>query len=229
MIKFMEEIVECIVEFGNLSVDQQLDILEAKLQNKDILLFQFYEKNSEFIGEEEYVNECFDNYCDDIIHYYNPKLQEEIKQAIYSELIKNCFLEREFSDIRRKEEVEKLYNEMKRGEYTNISGESITAVKQLVFDKIIKYNKNEPLYKYIDERKYGKSTWILDERGKVYNAGGAIWYKPANRKEALEILERFPIFSCIVLKEGEQLDNFLIGYTVIETASNYDLLIFNNT
>jgi len=115
---------------------------------------------------------------------------------------------------------------MKRGEYTNIAEKSITAIKRMVFYKLVKYNKNNQLYKYIDERTYGKSKWILDERGKVYDDGGAIWYKPTNRKESLEILKSFPIFSSIILKEGDRLDNFSFGYVVIETASNYDLLIF---
>lgn len=98
----------------------------------------------------------------------------------------------------------------------------------MVFHKLVKCNKNSKLYKYIDERTYGKSQWILDERGKVYNEGEAIWYKPANRKEYLEILKSSPLFSCIVLKDGERLDDFSLGYVVQETASNYDLLIFKN-
>lgn len=93
---------------------------------------------------------------------------------------------------------------------------------------MVKYNTNEQLNKYIDERIYGKSQWILDERGKVKGNGQTIWYKPLSRTEILETLKRFPLFSCIVLKNGEKVDDFRNGYVVQETASNYDLLIFNN-
>lgn len=220
--------MECITEFGNLSVNQQLDLLEARLENRDVILFQFYEENGEVIESQERINEYFENYCDDIVHYYNPKLQEEIAQAIINVLIKNEEFLGETDIISKKEKAKDLYNEMKRGEYTNISEKDITVIKRLVFYKLVKYNKNNSLYKYIHERTYGKSKWILDERGKVYSGEGAIWYKPNNRKESLEILKSFPLFSCIVLKEGEQLDRFSFGYVVIETASNYDLLIFKN-
>lgn len=226
MIKLRGKTVKRIVEFGKLSVNQQLDMLEAKMESKDVLLFQFYENKSEFVESQESIDEYFKNYCDDVIYYYNPKLQEEIKQAILSELVKNLLFED--NDISKKEETEKLYYQMKRGEYKNISEQSMTIIKRLVFRKITKYNKNGQLYKYINERIYGESDWIFDERGKVYHAGGAIWCKPADRKESLEILQRFPLFSCIILKEGESLDEFLLGYVVIETASNYDLLIFEN-
>ena len=94
--------------------------------------------------------------------------------------------------------------------------------------KLVKHNTNEQLKKYINERTYGRSQWILDERGKVKSNGQAIWYKPLNRKEIFETLKRFPLFSCIVLRNGEKVDDFRYGYIVEETASNYDLLIFNN-
>ena len=220
--------MERIVEFGNLSVNQQLDLLEKNLESGNLLLFQFYEQSSENIESQERINEYFENYCDDIIHYYNPKLQVEINQAILSELIDNVEFLGETDDIRKKEKAKKLFDQMKRGEYTNISEKCMAAIKRLVFYKLVKYIRNNRLYKYIDERTYGKSQWILDERGKVYNEGGAIWYKPSSRKESLGILTRFPLFSCIVLKNGEQIDNFSIGYVVQETASNYDLLIFEN-
>lgn len=104
----------------------------------------------------------------------------------------------------------------------------MTAIKRLVFHKLTQYNKNEQFDKYIAERTYGKSEWIFDERGKVYHAGGATWCRPANRQETLEILKRFPLFYGIILKEGDALDDFLLGYVIIETASSYDLLILEN-
>ena len=75
---------------------------------------------------------------------------------------------------------------------------------------------------------YGKSRWILDERGIVSDTDGAIWYKPFNRDEYYKVLNSFSLFSCIVLKEGEDVNKFSVGYVVEETADNYDLLIFEN-
>ena len=99
-------------------------------------------KNAE-IGNQEYFP---------VVYYYNPKLKEEIKQAILSELTKNLLFVEEVDDKKRKEQAEKLYNQMKSGEYANISEESITAIKRLVFHRLRKNNKNEQLCKYIDER-----------------------------------------------------------------------------
>lgn len=91
-----------ITNFGSFTIDQRLDVLENKLEKGDILLFQYYESNSEYLKEQDRINE-----------YYN-------------------------------------------------------------------------------------------------------------------VLKSFSLFSCIVLKEGEGVDKFSVGYVVEETADNYDLLIFKN-
>lgn len=65
---------------------------------------------------------------------------------------------------KKKEIAQILFDQMKRGEYTNITDKSLLAIKKLVFYKLVKYNENNQLYKYIDERTYGKSPWILDEK-----------------------------------------------------------------
>lgn len=100
--------MECIAEFGKLSVNQQLDLLEAKLVSGEVLLFQFYEKSSEVIESQERINEYFEDYCDDIIHYYNPRLQVDINQAVLCELIKNVEFWGE-TDDRRKKRKQKIY------------------------------------------------------------------------------------------------------------------------
>lgn len=104
--------MERIVEFGNLSVNQQLDLLEARLGSKDVLPFQFYE---DFLESQESIDEYFENYCDDVIYYYHPKLQEEIKQAILSELVNNLLFGKE-DDINKNKKAEELFNQMKRGD-----------------------------------------------------------------------------------------------------------------
>lgn len=119
-----------IIEFGNLPVNQQLDLLVEKLERGDVLLFQFYDKSNELIESQECINEYFENYCDDIVHYYNPKLQTEINQAILDELIKNVEFLGETDDIRKKEKAKDLFYQMKRGEYTNILEKNLIAIKR---------------------------------------------------------------------------------------------------
>ena len=213
--------------FGDLSVDKQLDLLEDGLEKNDILLFQFYGMIDEYTASQEIIDEYFENYCDDVIYYYNPQIQKEIQQDILDVFIKNRAIYGEKGNTPTYNPKE-LYNQIKKGDYTNVSKEEISIIKKLVFYKLMKYNIDEKLHKYIDERAYGKSQWILTEQGKINSDSGVIWYKPFNRKETLETLEKFPLFSCIVLKDGELLDNFSRGYVVEETASNYDLLIFEN-
>ena len=71
-----------VKNFGDLSVDKQLDLLEDGLEKNDILLFQFYGMIDEYTASQEIIDEYFENYCDDVIYYYNPQIQIEIQQDI---------------------------------------------------------------------------------------------------------------------------------------------------
>ena len=117
---------------------------------------------------------------------------------------------------------------MKEGDCTGISEEAMEDIKNVVITKLIKYNVDDQVYNFVSERMYGTSPWILDEHGKLQNAGGAIWYRPLNEEEYINVLKRTPLFSSISLKDGEKLDDFSFGYVIQETADNYDLLVFSN-
>lgn len=90
-----------------------------------------------------------------------------------------------------------------------------------------KYNYDYKEYQWVFDRLYEKSNWVLDEEGKRQGVE-AIWYKPVNQMEYLEILKNTQLFSCIVVKQGEKVDNFSLGYVICETAEDYDLLIYEN-
>lgn len=220
--------MERIVNFGDFTAKQQLKILEKKLKSEDVLLFQFYERNTNSIESQKYINEYFENYCDDIIHYYNPKVQLEINKAVLNELKKNVEFLGETNEKIKEKKIKDLFIQMKGGDFTNISEKSIESIKKIVYFYIVKYNTNNQLNNYVAERLHGKSQWILDDRGKIYDEDGAIWFKPQNKDEYLDVLKRFPLFSCIILKNGENINNFSFGYVVQETATNYDLLVFKN-
>ena len=217
-----------IMDFGSFMVNQQLDILESKLKKGDILLFQYYEKNSEYFDKQDCINEYFENYWNDIIYYYNPDLQLEIYNEVLQELLKNIEQLEEKDEKRKMERAKKLFYRMKAGEYTDIFEKTLQNIKRLVFDKLVNRNIDSHEYDYVIERMYGKSQWILDERGIIPDKDGAIWYKPINRNEYYNVLESFPIFSCMILKNGKKVDEFSFGYVVEKTADNYDLLIFEN-
>ena len=71
-----------ISNFGNLTIDQKLNTLLGYLKSQEILLFQYYQPNE---GVREAKNDCaeyFEDYCDDVIHYYSPHLKQEINQEV---------------------------------------------------------------------------------------------------------------------------------------------------
>lgn len=217
-----------ITNFGFLTINQQLDVLESKLEKGNILLFQYYEKNSEYLKEQDCINEYFENYCDDVIYYYNPDLRLEIYNCVIQELVKNVEQSGETNEKRKIERAIILFEQMKTGNYTGIFEDVLGNIKKIVFDKLINCNKDRSEYEYVLERMYGKSQWILDERGIVSDTDGAIWYRPFDRDEYYNVLKSFSLFSCIILRNGEDVDKFSVGYVVVETADNYDLLIFYN-
>ena len=88
-----------VKNFGDLSVDKQLDLLEDGLEKNDILLFQFYGMIDEYTASQEIIDEYFENYCDDVIYYYNPQIQKEIQQDILDVFIKNRAIYVEFVKI----------------------------------------------------------------------------------------------------------------------------------
>jgi len=219
--------VRRIVGFGNLTISQQLNTLQGYLKSQEILLFQYYQPNE---GVRDGKNDCaeyFEDYCDDVIHYYSPNLQQEINQEVLDILREDikCSMK---AVQEKKKMAEELFIKMKEGDCTGISEEAMEDIKNVVITKLIKYNIDDQVHNFVTERMYGASPWILDEHGKLQNAGGAIWYRPLNEEEYINVLKRTPLFSCISLKDGEKLDDFSFGYVIQETADNYDLLVFSN-
>ena len=93
--------MERVVNFGKLSFDQQLKMLQEEMNTKDILLFQYYERDLDIIESQDQIDEYFENYCEDVIYYYNPELQKEIEQAILKEMMRSVELSGKVSDIEK--------------------------------------------------------------------------------------------------------------------------------
>ena len=105
--------MERVVNFGKLSFDQQLKMLQEEMNTKDILLFQYYERDLDIIESQDQIDEYFENYCEDVIYYYNPELQKEIEQAILKEMMRSVELSGKVSDIEKEEQAKILYKKMK--------------------------------------------------------------------------------------------------------------------
>ncbi|MDE6055069.1 MAG: hypothetical protein K2G55_15230 [Lachnospiraceae bacterium] len=219
-----------VINFGSFTISQQLDMLESYMKKGEILLFQHYDcgKNNEYFMEQDCINDYFENYCDGVIYYYNPDLRFEIYNNVIQELVKDVEYLGETNEKRKIEKAKKLFHQMKAGDYTDICEKTLGNIKRIVFDKLMNCNRDIHEYEYVMERMYGKSKWILDERGIGSDTKGAVWYKPANRDECCHVLEASPLFSCIILEDGEDIDNFSVGFVVEETADHYDLLILKN-
>ena len=57
--------MERVVNFGKLSFDQQLKTLQEEMNTKDILLFQYYERDLDIIESQDQIDEYFENYCEE--------------------------------------------------------------------------------------------------------------------------------------------------------------------
>ena len=123
--------MERVVNFGKLSFDQQLKTLQEEMNTKDILLFQYYERNLDIIESQDQIDEYFENYCEDVIYYYNPELQKEIEQAILKEMMRSVELSGKVSDIEKEEQAKILYKKMKN-EYVNFSLKNIDSIKKII-------------------------------------------------------------------------------------------------
>ncbi len=123
--------MERVVNFGKLSFDQQLKTLQEEMNTKDILLFQYYERDLDIIESQDQIDEYFENYCEDVIYYYNPELQKEIEQAILKEMMRSVELSGKVSDIEKEEQAKILYKKMKN-EYVNFSLKNIDSIKKII-------------------------------------------------------------------------------------------------
>ena len=123
--------MERVVNFGKLSFDQQLKMLQEEMNTKDILLFQYYERDLDIIESQDQIDEYFENYCEDVIYYYNPELQKEIEQAILKEMMRSVELSGKVSDIEKEEQAKILYKKMKN-EYVNFSLKNIDSIKKII-------------------------------------------------------------------------------------------------
>ena len=113
LIEIWRKSMERVVNFGKLSFDQQLKTLQEEMNTKDILLFQYYERDLDIIESQDQIDEYFENYCEDVIYYYNPELQKEIEQAILKEMMRSVELSGKVSDIEKEEQAKILYKKMK--------------------------------------------------------------------------------------------------------------------
>ena len=131
LIEIWRKSMERVVNFGKLSFDQQLKTLQEEMNTKDILLFQYYERNLDIIESQDQIDEYFENYCEDVIYYYNPELQKEIEQAILKEMMRSVELSGKVSDIEKEEQAKILYKKMKN-EYVNFSLKNIDSIKKII-------------------------------------------------------------------------------------------------
>ncbi len=215
-----------IKNFGSLTINQQFHMLNSYLKKNEILLFQYYNE-SEIVDYEENIDDYFEDYCNDIIYYYNPLLKLKIDEEVIAILMKNIKFLGEGNELKKKEVASEVFVEMKKGNYEKVSKETLEIIKKLIFSKLLKYNIDEQFYNFVIERMYGSSQWIFDEHGKIENISGAIWYRPLDRDEYFKILKKFSMFSCISIEDGANINNFSCGYVVQEMEDDYDLLIFS--
>ena len=131
LIEIWRKSMERVVNFGKLSFDQQLKTLQEEMKTKDILLFQYYERDLDIIESQDQIDEYFENYCEDVIYYYNPELQKEIEQAILKEMMRSVELSGKVSDIEKEEQAKILYKKMKN-EYVNFSLKNIDSIKKII-------------------------------------------------------------------------------------------------
>ena len=131
LIEIWRKSMERVVNFGKLSFDQQLKMLQEEMNTKDILLFQYYERDLDIIESQDQIDEYFENYCEDVIYYYNPELQKEIEQAILKEMMRSVELSGKVSDIEKEEQAKILYKKMKN-EYVNFSLKNIDSIKKII-------------------------------------------------------------------------------------------------
>ena len=82
-------------------------------------------------GAQDQIDEYFENYCEDVIYYYNPELQKEIEQAILKEMMRSVELSGKVSDIEKEEQAKILYKKMKN-EYVNFSLKNIDSIKKII-------------------------------------------------------------------------------------------------
>lgn len=87
-IDFKKKDMKRIKKFGCLTIEQKLNVLQNELNEDEIILFQYYEINTKENGTQEEIDEFFEDYCDDIIYYYNPHVKVKIENEIVDELIK---------------------------------------------------------------------------------------------------------------------------------------------
>lgn len=210
-----------VEKFGLLSVNQQLAILQKELKEGEVLLFQYYERSNTEDESQENIDEFFDLYCDDCIYYYDSRIRKKVEEEIIRRIMQ------EIPGIKDRENARDIFMQVKENKKNVQSKLIVNTIKKMIFYSMRKYNYDYKEYQWVFDRLYEKSNWVLDEEGKRQGVE-AIWYKPVNQMEYLEILKNTPLFSCIVVKQGEKVDNFSLGYVICETAEDYDLLIYEN-
>ncbi len=207
-----------IVNFGSYELRDKRKIISGYLNSDDLILFS-YQKDAVYIDEDADFD--FELYCLDAVYYNNEELKVEIEKEII-ELIKD-YLHIDLSEAKRF--YFKLKDEVNNGDNVDIDNALLEKIKNTVYISLRKKNIDRDFLQFVNERKYGETNWNVCE-SIIQTNTAFVWYI-VHMDELSELLKINEPCTFISLKTGDELENFSMVFIIEETASDYDLLIFN--
>lgn len=207
-----------ILNFGELSIENQYEALNYFVRKDESILFHSYATKIKELTEDEIERlkeEYFEQYCDDIISFEDV-IEYELEQNI-SKILQKYKLNYD-GDIR------KYLSELKYADLNNNKCEILDKVKYEIFESVF---FNEPPFRkiFVKERVVYTNFALLEEDGlKMINTSN-VWYLPRNHQEVIYTMKMEVDYTCIIIDKNKNFIEYMYGLLYVESADNYDLVI----
>lgn len=207
-----------IYYFGELSIEDQYEVLNCFVRKDDRILFHSYATKIEEVTEDEieYLKEeYFEQYCDDIIGFQDGvecKLQQNISKILKKNKLNYG------SDIR------KYLNKIKHKQLYFKKREIFDEVKYEIFKSVF---FSEPPFRknFVKERMIYMNYAFLEEDGLHMVDSSNIWYLPKDRNEIIYSMKMEVDYTCVIINKNKNFFEYTYGLLYVESADNYDLII----
>lgn len=218
-----------IKNFGNFTSEEQMRVIHAFKTNTQDIFFQYSITNYVNLSQHNLQNkyDYFEEYCADVLYFYNKKLKSnietEIKQMLYFEI----FNKDSILDKKKYEVIEELYIRIINGDTDVISKDILDKLVSLIYKELLINNIDKERENFAFKRMAFYNNLFIDERGVHKNdMNSTVWYQPQNEREYSQAMKSDFFYSCIIIDKGTRPEDYLYGFTYIETGDNYDLIIF---
>ena len=218
-----------IKNIGRLTKEKQIEIIKSFKERDEEIFFPYCVPQFEGLSQNEkeiLVEQSMEFYSED---YFNKWIfmYEGVQDAIYKKIEK---IVRNYLKDKKENDFDSLMNNISCGNLEGFDKKTIYAIKYAITYEIIENNYDKRRFEQMKKRKIFKNHYMFDQTGR-YDSEGQVWWYNIEDESNENVWNR--IFSSaesdmIVADINKSFDDYSYALVYVESAEDYDLLIYTN-